>query len=120
MIWRAGSLVRATARPVHSGRTQVVVQTDVTDDRGRRFLAEGSVRVTSTARTVPNTPYRMTPNMLTAVAVGGVWVVVGLRTGVWSPGLLYSVGGITFYFAILYSVSTLFGVLTRSTLVAIE
>jgi len=31
----SGSLVRATARPVHSGRTQVVVQTDVTDDWGR-------------------------------------------------------------------------------------
>ncbi|GAA4804982.1 PaaI family thioesterase [Actinomycetospora chlora] len=31
----AGSDVRATARPVHAGRTQIVVQTDVTDDRGR-------------------------------------------------------------------------------------
>ena len=31
----SGSEVRATARPVHSGRTQIVVQTDVTDDRGR-------------------------------------------------------------------------------------
>jgi 1,4-dihydroxy-2-naphthoyl-CoA hydrolase len=27
--------VTATARPVHRGRTQVVVQTDLTDDRGR-------------------------------------------------------------------------------------
>jgi uncharacterized protein (TIGR00369 family) len=31
----SGSEVWATARPVHSGRTQIVVQTDVTDDRGR-------------------------------------------------------------------------------------
>jgi uncharacterized protein (TIGR00369 family) len=31
----SGGAVRATARPVHSGRTQIVVQTDVTDDRGR-------------------------------------------------------------------------------------
>ena len=31
----SGSEVRATARPVHSGRTQIVVQTDVTDGRGR-------------------------------------------------------------------------------------
>jgi 1,4-dihydroxy-2-naphthoyl-CoA hydrolase len=31
----SGGEVRATARPVHSGRTQIVVQTDVTDDRGR-------------------------------------------------------------------------------------
>jgi len=31
----AGGEVRATSRPVHAGRTQIVVQTDVTDDRGR-------------------------------------------------------------------------------------
>jgi 1,4-dihydroxy-2-naphthoyl-CoA hydrolase len=31
----SGSEIRATARPVHSGRTQIVVQTDVTDGRGR-------------------------------------------------------------------------------------
>ena len=31
----SGDDVRATARPVHTGRTQVVVQTDVTDARGR-------------------------------------------------------------------------------------
>lgn len=31
----AGDDVRATARPVHTGRTQIVVQTDVTDARGR-------------------------------------------------------------------------------------
>jgi 1,4-dihydroxy-2-naphthoyl-CoA hydrolase len=31
----SGGEVRATARPVHAGRTQIVVQTDVTDDRGR-------------------------------------------------------------------------------------
>jgi 1,4-dihydroxy-2-naphthoyl-CoA hydrolase len=31
----SGAEIRATARPVHSGRTQIVVQTDVTDDRGR-------------------------------------------------------------------------------------
>jgi uncharacterized protein (TIGR00369 family) len=31
----SGDDVRAVARPVHTGRTQVVVQTDVTDSRGR-------------------------------------------------------------------------------------
>lgn len=31
----SGSSVTATARPVHSGRTRIVVQTDVTADRGR-------------------------------------------------------------------------------------
>jgi ABC-type transport system involved in multi-copper enzyme maturation permease subunit len=57
--------------------------------------------------------------LLTALAVGGVWLVVGVRTGIWSPGLLYCIFGITFYFAILYACSTLFGVLTRNAIVCI-
>lgn len=57
--------------------------------------------------------------LLTAVTVGGVWVAVGLRTGVWAPGLLWCIGGITFYFAILYACSTLVGVLTRNAIVSI-
>jgi 1,4-dihydroxy-2-naphthoyl-CoA hydrolase len=31
----SGGEVRAAARPLYAGRTQIVVQTDVTDDRGR-------------------------------------------------------------------------------------
>ena len=57
--------------------------------------------------------------LLTAFTLGGVWLVVGLRTGVWSPGLLWCVPVVTGYFAILYAVSTLLGVLTRNGLVAI-
>jgi ABC-type transport system involved in multi-copper enzyme maturation permease subunit len=57
--------------------------------------------------------------LLTAVAVGGVWLAVGLRTGVWATGLLGCVAGITFYFAILYACSTLAGVLTRNAIVSI-
>jgi ABC-type transport system involved in multi-copper enzyme maturation permease subunit len=57
--------------------------------------------------------------VLAAVAYGGIWLAIGLRTGVWAPGLLYCVGGITFYFAILYACSTLVGVLTRNALVSI-
>lgn len=56
---------------------------------------------------------------LAAVAYGGVWLAIGLRTGVWAPGLLYCVPGVTFYFAILYACSTLFGVLTRNAIVSI-
>src|SRR5260370_37088846 len=44
----------------------------------------------------------------TALAVGGVWLVLSLRSGVWAPGFLMSIPLITFYFAILYSLSTLF------------
>ncbi len=53
------------------------------------------------------------------VAVGGVWLMLGLRTGIWAPGFLVSILGITFYFAILYAVSVLSSVLTRSPIVAI-
>jgi ABC-type transport system involved in multi-copper enzyme maturation permease subunit len=54
-----------------------------------------------------------------AVAVGGVWLALGLRSGIWAPGFLLTVFVLTFFFAILYSVSVLFGVLTRSAIVSI-
>jgi ABC-type transport system involved in multi-copper enzyme maturation permease subunit len=44
---------------------------------------------------------------------------MGLRSGVWSTGFLMTIFGITFYFAILYAVSTFLGVLTRNAIVAI-
>jgi ABC-type transport system involved in multi-copper enzyme maturation permease subunit len=53
------------------------------------------------------------------LAVGGVWLVLGLRSGIWATGFLLTIFVLTFYFAILYAVSTLFGVLTRSAVVAI-
>lgn len=55
----------------------------------------------------------------TAVAVLGIWVALGLRSGVWAPTFLLTVLVLTFFFAILYSVSALFGVLTRSPIAAI-
>jgi ABC-type transport system involved in multi-copper enzyme maturation permease subunit len=55
----------------------------------------------------------------TAVAVGLVWAALGVRSGVWAIAFLLTVLALTFYFAILYSVSTLFGVLTRSPIAAI-
>jgi len=55
----------------------------------------------------------------TSFVVIGIWLVVGLRTGLWGPGFLASICIITFQFALYYSVSTLFGVLTRSPIVAI-
>jgi hypothetical protein len=57
--------------------------------------------------------------VLTAVTVLGVWAAIGLRTGVWAPGFLLVVPAVTFYFALLYAVSTLAAVLTRSPVVAI-
>jgi ABC-type transport system involved in multi-copper enzyme maturation permease subunit len=55
----------------------------------------------------------------TAVAVGGVWLALSIRSGVWAPGFLWMIPILTFSFAILYAVSALFGVLTRSAIVAI-
>jgi ABC-type transport system involved in multi-copper enzyme maturation permease subunit len=55
----------------------------------------------------------------TLFVVVGVWFVLGLRSGIWSPGFLASIFVLTYQFAIFYAVSTLFGVLTRSPIVAI-
>jgi hypothetical protein len=57
--------------------------------------------------------------VITSFTIGGVWLVIGLRTGIWSPNFLAVIPLLTFYFAILYAVSTLVGTVTRSTLVAI-
>jgi len=57
--------------------------------------------------------------LTTAVAVVGVWVALGLQSGIWAPGFLLVVPVLTFFFAILYAVSTFFAVTTRSPVVAI-
>jgi hypothetical protein len=57
--------------------------------------------------------------VLTAVTVLGVWTAIGVRTGTWAPGFLLVIPAVTFYFALLYAVSTLAAVLTRSPVVAI-
>jgi ABC-type transport system involved in multi-copper enzyme maturation permease subunit len=55
----------------------------------------------------------------TAFVVTGMWLVLGLRSGIWATGFLVTIFIMTFSFAILYSVSALFGVLTRSAIVSI-
>ncbi len=57
--------------------------------------------------------------LLTSLLVLGVYLTIGVRTGVWSQHFLLAVPLLTLQFAILYAVSTLFGVLTRNALVAI-
>ncbi|MBI2807379.1 MAG: ABC transporter permease subunit [Planctomycetes bacterium] len=57
--------------------------------------------------------------LCTAYALLGVWLALGIRTGVWPNGLLLLVVTTTFFFAILYSFSTLIGVVTRSTVTSI-
>jgi ABC-type transport system involved in multi-copper enzyme maturation permease subunit len=55
----------------------------------------------------------------TVIAVGGIWLVLGLRSGLWPLGFLLTIPVMTFQFAIFYAVSALFGVLTRSVVVSI-
>lgn len=52
--------------------------------------------------------------LVTAFTVGGVWQVLALRSGYWDPGFLVVIPILTFTFAIVYAVSTLVAVLTRS------
>jgi ABC-type transport system involved in multi-copper enzyme maturation permease subunit len=56
--------------------------------------------------------------LVSTVTIGGVWLVIALRSGYWDPTFLVLIPVLTFTFAILYSVSVLLGVLTRSPIVA--
>lgn len=56
--------------------------------------------------------------ILSTFSIGGVWLVIALRSGFWDPTFLILIPILTFSFAILYSVSVLFGVLTRSPIVS--
>jgi len=55
----------------------------------------------------------------TTLAIGGTWIALGIKTGVWTPGFLISIPMVTFFFAILYAVSTLLAVITRSAIACI-
>ncbi len=57
--------------------------------------------------------------LLATFTVLGVWLAVGIKSGVWAPGFLLMIPILTFYFAVLYAFSTLIAVLTRNNLVAI-
>ncbi len=56
--------------------------------------------------------------LLSTVAIGGVWLTLALRSGYWDPTFLIVIPVLTFTFAILYSVSTLVAVFTRSPIAA--
>lgn len=57
--------------------------------------------------------------ILSTFVVGGVWLITGIRAGVWAPGVFMVIPLMTLSFAILYAVSTLTAVLTRNSIVAI-
>ncbi|QEH35995.1 ABC-2 family transporter protein [Aquisphaera giovannonii] len=51
--------------------------------------------------------------------VGGTWLALGLRTGCWAAGYLWSVPLLLLHFAIIHSVSTLLAASTRNAVVSI-
>lgn len=57
--------------------------------------------------------------LITSILIGTVWLVYAIRYGFWSPYLLLSIPILTFYFGILYAISTLIGTVTRSAIVSI-
>lgn len=57
--------------------------------------------------------------VLTTATVLGIWLAVGLRTGLWALDFLTVIPLLTFHFAILYAISTFAAVFTRSSLLAI-
>jgi ABC-type transport system involved in multi-copper enzyme maturation permease subunit len=52
------------------------------------------------------------------VFIGGTWVALGLRTGIWHPVYLVCIPVLLLHFALFFSFSALLGVLTRSPLLS--
>src|SRR5262249_34411020 len=51
--------------------------------------------------------------LCTAYTIGGIWLVLGIRTGLWANGSLLWILTLPFFFAILYAISSFIAVLTR-------
>jgi hypothetical protein len=54
-----------------------------------------------------------------AVFVGGPWLALGLRTGIWLPGYLLCIPLLLLQFAMIYSFSALLAVCTRNTVACV-
>jgi hypothetical protein len=54
-----------------------------------------------------------------AVFVGGTWLALGLRTGIWLPGYLLCIPLLLLQFAMIYSFSALLAVCTRNTVACV-
>ncbi len=51
--------------------------------------------------------------------VGGTWLAIGLRTGIWDLAYLWAIPLLLLHFAVFFSVSLLLAVCTRSTVVCV-
>lgn len=56
--------------------------------------------------------------LVTTYTVGGIWLALAVRSGYWDPSFLAVIPLLTFTFAIIYAMSTLVAVLTRSPIAA--
>ena len=56
--------------------------------------------------------------LVTTFTVGGIWLAVALRSGYWDPRFLAVIPILTFTFAIVYAMSTVVAVFTRSPIAA--
>jgi ABC-type transport system involved in multi-copper enzyme maturation permease subunit len=54
-----------------------------------------------------------------AYLIGGLWLIVGFRFGIWNHRLLWCIPVFLFLFAVYYSVSALAGVIWRSAIVSV-
>jgi len=54
-----------------------------------------------------------------AFLIGGMWLVIGLRLGVWSDGLLLSIPVYLFLFVLYYSISAATGVVYRGPIISV-
>src|SRR5207248_2187452 len=57
--------------------------------------------------------------LVSVFTIGGVWLVMAARSGMWDPSFLFVIFALTFTFAILYAVSTAVAVYTRSAIASI-
>jgi ABC-type transport system involved in multi-copper enzyme maturation permease subunit len=55
----------------------------------------------------------------TAYLVGGIWLLLGIKTEIWSPDFLISIATTMFLFSVLLTVVVLMGVLFESTALAV-
>jgi ABC-type transport system involved in multi-copper enzyme maturation permease subunit len=51
--------------------------------------------------------------------VGGTWLAIGCRTGIWDAAYLYAIPLLLLHFSVFFSVSLLLAVLSRSTVVCV-
>ena len=56
--------------------------------------------------------------IISTIAIGGVWLMTGIRSGIFDPRFLITIPALILTFALLYSFSTLIGVLTRNAIAA--